>query len=106
MPGLVLGINVLKTYLRRRTWMAGTSPAMTEHTRCLLASNDRIIQIIPFRIIRQNQSHFPFSRPMLDVVLALDRGLNIFVTLEVNESLDGIPLGKSCDQAVPVFVNP
>jgi hypothetical protein len=28
MPGLVLGIHVFKT-LRHKTWMAGTSPAMT-----------------------------------------------------------------------------
>jgi drug/metabolite transporter (DMT)-like permease len=30
MPGLVPGIYVFKTIRRKRTWMAGTSPAMTE----------------------------------------------------------------------------
>jgi hypothetical protein len=31
MPGLVPGIHVLADAPRRNTWMAGTSPAMTEN---------------------------------------------------------------------------
>jgi hypothetical protein len=42
---------------------------------------------------------------MLDVVFALDRRLNLFVMLEVNKSLDGIPLNKSRNQAIPVFID-
>jgi hypothetical protein len=42
---------------------------------------------------------------MLDVVFALDRRLNIFVMLEVDEPLDRIPLRKSRDQAIPVFID-
>jgi hypothetical protein len=30
MPGLVPGIHVLAANLARKTWMAGTSPAMTK----------------------------------------------------------------------------
>jgi hypothetical protein len=30
MPGLVPGIHVLTVLRQRKTWMAGTSPAMTE----------------------------------------------------------------------------
>jgi hypothetical protein len=30
MPGLVPGIHVYKTTLRKKTWMAGMNPAMTE----------------------------------------------------------------------------
>jgi hypothetical protein len=30
MPGLVPGIHVLLTHEEQKTWMAGTSPAMTE----------------------------------------------------------------------------
>ena len=30
MPGLVPGIHVFKTVQQEKTWMAGTSPAMTE----------------------------------------------------------------------------
>jgi hypothetical protein len=30
MPGLVQGIHVVTTRQKRKTWMAGSSPAMTE----------------------------------------------------------------------------
>jgi hypothetical protein len=30
MPGLVPGIHVLLRFAKEKTWMAGTSPAMTE----------------------------------------------------------------------------
>jgi hypothetical protein len=33
MPGLVPGIHVLIMRFCRKTWMAGTSPAMTNKTR-------------------------------------------------------------------------
>jgi hypothetical protein len=33
MPGLVPGIHVLTSVAARRTWMAGTSPAMTRRLR-------------------------------------------------------------------------
>jgi hypothetical protein len=42
---------------------------------------------------------------MLDVVFALDRGLNPFVMLEVNEAFDGILLCESRDQAIPMFID-
>jgi len=66
---------------------AGTRPGMTSFKRSSHTNHS-----IP--VIRQNQSHFPFSRPMLDVLLALDRSLNILVTLEVNQPLDGILFGN------------
>jgi hypothetical protein len=31
MPGLVPGIHVFAVWLKSKTWMAGTSPAMTEN---------------------------------------------------------------------------
>jgi hypothetical protein len=33
MPGLVPGIHVLTSIAARKTWMAGTSPAMTKKKR-------------------------------------------------------------------------
>jgi hypothetical protein len=33
MPGLVPGIHVLAAFAGRKTWMAGTSPAMTTKTQ-------------------------------------------------------------------------
>src|SRR5207245_1056224 len=38
MPGLVPGIHVLGFHQARKTWMAGTSPAMTKNESLLLAS--------------------------------------------------------------------
>jgi hypothetical protein len=42
---------------------------------------------------------------MFDVVLALDRSLDIFVKFEIDETLDRIPFGKAGDQSISVFVN-
>jgi len=44
MPGLVPGIHVLAAFEARKTWMAGTSPAMTKKmkfTRFDCSSNHR-----------------------------------------------------------------
>jgi hypothetical protein len=40
MPGLVPGIHVLLPARPRKTWMAGTSPAMTVKGRELLVSHE------------------------------------------------------------------
>jgi hypothetical protein len=34
MPALVAGIHVFAALQTTKTWMAGTSPAMTEHVHC------------------------------------------------------------------------
>jgi hypothetical protein len=36
MPGLVPGIHVFTAHIGKKTWMAGTSPAMTEKDDSLL----------------------------------------------------------------------
>jgi hypothetical protein len=38
MPGLVPGIHVFGNCRKKKTWMAGTSPAMTQRTAGLLYS--------------------------------------------------------------------
>jgi hypothetical protein len=35
MPGFMPGIHVLTIFRQKKTWMAGTSPAMTRETTCL-----------------------------------------------------------------------
>jgi hypothetical protein len=42
---------------------------------------------------------------VLDIVFALNRRLNFFVLLKVNEPLDGVSLRESCDQSIPMFVD-
>jgi hypothetical protein len=88
--------------------MAGLVPAVAlqiakpEMTRLL---NNRVKEIIPFRIIRQYQIHLPLPRPMLHVVLALNCGFDRIVLLEVDEALYGIPLRETVDEPVPVFMD-
>ena len=83
--------------------IAGLVPAI--HVSNNSVSNDFVVQINPLGIVGQNQPYFPFSRPMLDVVFALDRSLNVLVVFEINEPLDLILFRKSCDLAIPMFVN-
>ena len=75
MAGLVPAI-LLGVVQRRKTWMPGTRPGMTEHgfpSERDSDSDQRIVQIIPIRIHRMDESHLPGTWPMLDVLLALDR---------------------------------
>ena len=80
--------------------MAGLVPAIH-----VLLLSDQIVQVVPFRIASQYQSYFPFARPVLDVVFALNRGLDFVVVFEVDQALERIALGESSDNSVPVFVD-
>jgi len=48
MPGLVQGIHVFRTCAEMKTWMAGTSPAMTIKfmSRHCEARSDEVIQFL------------------------------------------------------------
>jgi len=61
--------------------MAGLVPAI----HVLLRNG--LKEIIPIRIARDNQSNLPSTRPMLDVVLALDRILDCRELLKVDKPL-------------------
>ncbi|WP_126397160.1 hypothetical protein [Blastochloris tepida] len=50
MPALVAGIHVLKTYLKTKTWMAGTSPAMTTAGLCQTPQAQVTPKEIAFRL--------------------------------------------------------
>ena len=67
--------------------------------------DQRVKEVVPLRVGLKNQSNLPGSRPMLHVVLALDRSLNCFVMFEVDQALDRILLGKACNQPIPMLVN-
>ena len=47
MPGLVPGIHVFASYPRSKTWMAGTSPAMTTDVCSLRHCHGKPSQIKP-----------------------------------------------------------
>ena len=68
-------------------------------------SGDRPVQVIPLRILSEYQPYFPFTRPVLDVVFALNGRLNIFVMFEVDEPLDCVSFRKSRDQAIAMLVD-
>src|SRR3954447_3928811 len=104
MAGLVPAIHVLSCLRRVRTWMPGTRPGMTRERLARLLG-DRVVQVVPIRVVSQDQPHLPFARPVLDVVLPLNRGLNVFVELEIDETLDRISFGEAGDQPIPMFVD-
>src|SRR5580765_1447388 len=86
--------------------MAGTSPAMTLwQRRGHVSLGDRVVEILPFRIVLKDQSDFPLSWPMLDVVLALDRGLDFFVALEIDEQLDAVLLRETGHEPFAMLVD-
>ena len=51
-----------------------------------------------------NQAHFPRPRPVLDRFLALNRGADVVMLLEIDEALETVPLCEAINQAVAVFV--
>jgi hypothetical protein len=86
--------------------MPGTRPGMTKkRAEGKSLSSNRIVQVVPSRIVSQDQSHLPLAKPMLDVVFALDGRLNCFVKLEIDKAFDGVSLRKARDQSIPVFVD-
>ena len=60
-------------------------------------SHDRVVQVIPTGIAFADRSDLPRTWPVLDRVLALDRGADVLVVLEMNEPLQAIPLGEAID---------
>jgi hypothetical protein len=67
---------------------------------------DRIEQVGPIWIASGNHSDLPRSRPMLDVVFALDGTSDVVKPLEVNKLLHPIPFGKALDESRSMFENP
>jgi hypothetical protein len=76
--------------------LAGLVPAIH-------GSVDLVIKIGPGGIRSEYESHFPGSRPVLHVVLALDRQLDIGVWLCVDQSLQPISLRKALDDTFPML---
>jgi hypothetical protein len=68
-------------------------PGLSRPSTSLL--RDYIVKIVPIRIIGDNKSNLPGARPMLDIMLALDRISDVVKGLEVNEPLQPIAPRKA-----------
>ena len=79
--------------------MAGLVPAIHVLLR------DRIVKIVPIRIVGDYQSNLPRSRPMLDVMFALNGALNILKSLEIDVFLETMSFCKAFDESGAVFKN-
>src|SRR5580704_15159745 len=77
--------------------MAGLVPAIHVLLR------DDVEKIIPIRIVGDNLSNFPSSRPVFDIVFALNGLLNGFILFEIDESLQAVPLRKAFYRSGSVF---
>ena len=82
--------------LRNKPWMPATSAGMTP-------SNERIVQINPFRIGRVDKTNLPGARPMLNRLFPLNCVSNIFKALCVDQSLQAVTFGKSINKPFPMF---
>src|SRR5579864_5589241 len=76
--------------------MAGLVPAIHD-------LDELIVKIVPTWVGCENQAYFPGSWPVLHVVLALDRGLNVRVVLDIDEPFQSIAFGEAVDHALAVL---
>ena len=67
---------------------------------------DGFEEIVPIRIRGDNHSYLPCTRPVLDIVLALDGIADRLELLEVDEPLQSIPSRKAFDESGPMFKYP
>jgi hypothetical protein len=96
--------------------MAGLVPAIhvftllaLEDCRRLISANmtvrsdERFIQIIPFRIHGVDKTNLPGAGPMFDGCLALNCRPNIVEVLHINQSFQAMTFGESIDQSLPML---
>ena len=67
--------------------------------------HDRFVKVIPVRIDGDNLPDFPRARPVFDVVLALNGIADIVEPFEVDQPLQCISFGETCDESRAVFVD-
>src|SRR5260370_4618894 len=64
-------------------------------TRPSTHSCELIVEVVPIRVVREDQANLPGARPMLQISLPFDRGAEIIVAPGVAETLQTIPLWKA-----------
>jgi hypothetical protein len=78
---------------------------MTCGGELLHSARDLVVEVPPIRIERPDQVDLPLAWPVLDVLLALDRGDGGVVLLVIDERLDAVTLRETGDEALPVLVD-
>src|SRR5664279_5642839 len=64
---------------------------------------DGFEEIVPIRIRSDNHSYLPCTRPVLDIVLALDGIPDVVKPLEIDEPVQSVSFGKAFDETRPMF---
>src|SRR3546814_14857148 len=62
-----------------------------------------IIELFPLRIGALDQPNLPRAGPLLHRLLPLDRPLDLFMGLDIDQAGDAISLGEAGAVALPVF---
>ena len=62
-------------------------------------------QVAPFRVRRLDQLNLPFALPILDPLLARDRGVHRPGEFEPDERLHAIAVGEAAETAVAVLAD-
>jgi hypothetical protein len=84
--------------------MAGSSPAMTTEGRS--ASRQRLVKILPLQVHAMDRLHLPRPRPVLHVLLVLDRIADVVEEREPDEMLEPVALGEAFAEALPMLPGP
>ena len=66
-------------------------------------SDQPIVKVPPVWIAREDQTHFPPSRPVFYVLLALDRRADIGMAFREYEPFEPVPLCEALNHPLPVF---
>jgi hypothetical protein len=68
-----------------------------------LRSKEPVVQIVPFRIVEQNEPDLPGTRVVFEVLLALTRVPDVVVPLVIDKALQAVALRETVDEALAVF---
>src|SRR5215470_12165368 len=69
-------------------------------------SDEPVVEILPVRVVDENEPDLPSAPIVLQVLLSLPRLVNVVVMLGINEALQPIASREPCDQALSMLPDP